>query len=110
MRVLEPMGGADRDAVYAELLRVPAMSVGHYRLAAGATDPQEPHTEDEVYVVLSGRGVLRTPAADAAAVPGAVLYVPAGEEHRFVEIEESLEVIVLFAPAEYSLAAELDGR
>ncbi len=96
---------ADR-ASYEELLRVSAMSVGQYRIPAGGEDPQEPHSEDEVYVVLTGRGILRTESGDAAASPGAVLYVPAGEEHRFIEIEEDLDVIVLFAPAEYSQATD----
>lgn len=105
MQELEWTGDAGSVA-YAELLRVPSMSVGHYHLPAGSTDPQLPHTEDEVYVVLRGRGVLRTPDGDAPAVTGAVLFVPAGEEHRFVEIEEALEVIVLFAPAEYTLAGK----
>lgn len=35
-------------------------------------------------------------------MPGAVLFVPAGEEHRFVDIEEPLDVIVVFGPAEYT--------
>lgn len=87
---------------YEELLRVPALSVGQYRIPVGGEDPQQPHTEDEIYVVRAGRAILRTPAGDAAAVPGAVLFVPAGEEHRFVEIEEPLDVIVVFGPAEYA--------
>jgi mannose-6-phosphate isomerase-like protein (cupin superfamily) len=96
----EPPGS---DARYLELLRMPALSVGHYRLPAGADDPQQPHTEDEVYVVRSGRGTLRTPTADVPAIPGSVLFVPAGEEHRFVDVEEALDVVVVFAPAEHSL-------
>ena len=87
---------------YDELLRVPALSVGRYQLPAGSSDPQEPHTEDEIYVVRSGRGALRSPDGDEPAVPGAVLFVPAGEEHRFVDIVEALDVLVLFAPAEHT--------
>ncbi|WP_248242761.1 cupin domain-containing protein [Microbacterium kunmingense] len=87
---------------YDEVLRVPALSVGRYVLPAGSVDPQQPHTEDEIYLVRSGRGILRTPTGEAAAVPGAVLFVPAGEEHRFVDIEEPLDVIVVFGPAEYT--------
>ena len=105
MLVLQAAAETTGPADYAEVLRVPAMSVGLYRLAAGAHDPQRPHTEDEVYVVLRGRGRLQAASGSAPAVPGAVLFVPAGEEHRFVDIEEELEVVVLFAPAEYSLAA-----
>jgi len=98
--------GADESATgYEELLRVPALSVGRYLLPAGGEDLQQPHTEDEVYVVRAGRATLRTPHGDAPAVAGAVLFVPAGEEHRFVDIEEALDVLVLFAPAEHSNAA-----
>ena len=42
-----------------EFLRVPALSMGMYALAAGADDPQTPHDQDEVYYVVSGRGVLQ---------------------------------------------------
>ena len=86
---------------YEELLRVPALSVGRYLLPAGARDTQEPHTEDEIYVIRSGQGVLRAPGGDEPAVPGAELFVPAGEEHRFVDIVEPLDVLVIFAPAEH---------
>ena len=40
---------------YLEFLRVSSMSVGIYALPAGAVDTQQPHTEDEVYYVVSGR-------------------------------------------------------
>jgi mannose-6-phosphate isomerase-like protein (cupin superfamily) len=102
MHDLTPGDDVPPDPAYDELLRVADLSVGHYRLPIGAFDGQQPHTEDEVYVVRSGRGILRTSTGDAPAVAGAVLFVPAGEEHRFVEIEEPLDVIVLFAPAEHA--------
>ena len=90
---------------YTEVLRVPAMSVGTYHLPAGSTDPQQPHTEDEVYVITSGRGVLRAESGDQVAEPGVALFVPAGEKHSFVEITEDLSMYVIFAPAEYSLGS-----
>ena len=40
---------------YLEFLRVPALSVGLYTLEVGAVDGQSPHTEDEIYVVMTGR-------------------------------------------------------
>ncbi len=43
------------DRLYHEFLRVSTMSVGYYRLPAGGIDPQSPHLEDEVYVVVGGR-------------------------------------------------------
>ena len=49
---------ADGTARYEEQLRVPALSVGTYSIPAGAADDQGPHAEDEIYVVLSGRGAF----------------------------------------------------
>jgi mannose-6-phosphate isomerase-like protein (cupin superfamily) len=85
---------------YSEFLRVPSMSAGVYRLAAGATDSQSPHSEDEVYFVLAGRGRFRCGADDNPVAAGSVLYVPAHREHRFHSIEEELRLLVFFAPAE----------
>ncbi len=90
-------------AHYAEHLRVPALSVGTYSLAAGGVDPQEPHTEDEVYVVTSGRASFTAGGRTVQVVPGTILFVPAHEEHRFHDVLEDLAVVVLFAPAEYTL-------
>jgi mannose-6-phosphate isomerase-like protein (cupin superfamily) len=90
---------------YLEFLRVPAMSAGLYTLEAGATDPQQPHTEDEVYIVLEGRAQIRVGETDYPANAGDTIFVPALEPHRFHSILETLKVIVVFAPAEYSRRA-----
>ena len=87
---------------YLEFLRVPSLSVGLYVLPAGASDPQQPHTEDEVYHVVSGKGHIRVGAEDRAVGAGTVVFVEAGVEHRFYDIEEDLTVLVFFAPAEGS--------
>lgn len=97
---------AATQASYRENLRVPHLSLGTYSIPAGAVDPQQPHTEDEIYIVLSGRAKLSTPDAVADASAGAVLFVPAGEEHRFIDVEEDLTVIVVFGPAEHTLRGE----
>lgn len=80
-------------------LRVADLSVGTYCLPAGGVDDQTPHTEDEIYVITAGRGTIVTDTARAEVGPGAVIYVPAGEEHRFVDITADLAVLVIFAPA-----------
>jgi len=87
---------------WAEHLRVPDLSVGTYSIPAGGTDDQEPHTEDEIYLVTAGRAVLESGGDRIDVRPGSVIYVPAGEVHRFTEIVEDLAAIVVFAPAEYS--------
>lgn len=86
--------------VYDEFLRVPALSAGLYRLAAGAVDPQQPHAEDEVYYVLSGRGKIRVGDEDREVTLGTLVFVPARVEHRFHSIMDDLTLLVLFAPAE----------
>jgi len=85
---------------YEEFLRVPSMSLGVYHLGKGTKDPQSPHREDEVYVVLRGRASLEVAGRRFEATPGAILFVAAGADHRFVDIQEDLEVLVFFAPAE----------
>jgi mannose-6-phosphate isomerase-like protein (cupin superfamily) len=87
-------------AGYAEHFRTPDLSVGTYNLPAGATDTQSPHTEDELYVVTAGRAVFRTPSSSVAVAAGTVLFVPAGEPHRFTAITEDLTALVVFGPAE----------
>jgi quercetin dioxygenase-like cupin family protein len=84
---------------WAEHLAVPALSIGTYCIPAGGTDDQSPHTEDEVYVVTGGRARISTPGATVDVVPGSVIFVPADEEHRFVDIAEDLTLLVVFGPA-----------
>lgn len=86
--------------LYLEFLRVPAMSAGVYVLPKGAADPQKPHREDEMYYVVRGHARLQIGSEDAAVSPGSVIFVEAETEHRFYNIEEELEVLVFFAPAE----------
>ena len=87
-------------ARYDEHLRVPAMSVGTYTIPVGSPDPQQPHAEDEIYVVTAGRARLWSAEAVVEACPGVVLFVAAGQEHRFIDVVEALTVLVIFAPAE----------
>lgn len=90
---------------YHEFLRVPALSAGVYQLAAGADDPQQPHTEDELYYIAAGRARIRVGDEDAPVEAGSLVFVAANVEHRFHSIVENLTVLVFFAPAEYSRRA-----
>ena len=97
---------SDRKAsnkLYLEFLKVPDLSMGLYVLPTGGTDSQSPHTEDEVYYVVSGRAQIKVADEDRAVQAGSIVYVAKNVEHRFHSIEEELTVIVFFAPAEYSL-------
>jgi mannose-6-phosphate isomerase-like protein (cupin superfamily) len=94
------------DTAYTEFLREPAMSAGIYRLPAGSHDPQQPHTEDELYCVISGRGQIMVGGEHRAVGPGSMVYVPRLVEHRFHSITEALTILVVFSPAEYALRGE----
>ncbi len=86
--------------LYHEFLRVPSMSAGLYQLAAGTTDPQQPHTEDELYYIVQGRAQITVDGENIAVEPGSLIFVAANIEHRFHTITEDLTVLVFFAPAE----------
>jgi mannose-6-phosphate isomerase-like protein (cupin superfamily) len=85
---------------YLEFLRIPSMSAGVYVLGAGSRDRQSPHRQDELYYVLRGKARMRAGAQDQAVRPGTLIFIAAGVEHRFYDIEEEISLLVLFAPAE----------
>ena len=90
---------SDESKSYLEFFETPTMSMGVYVLAADSVDPQQPHTEDEVYYVVSGRGQIRVGAEDREVRPGSIVFVASGVEHRFHSIIEDLTLLVVFAPA-----------
>jgi mannose-6-phosphate isomerase-like protein (cupin superfamily) len=92
----------ESNKLYLEFLKVPDLSMGLYVLPAGRVDPQSPHTEDEIYYVVSGKAQIKVADEDRAVQSGSIVYVVKNIEHRFHSIEEELTVIVFFAPAEYT--------
>lgn len=82
---------------YTPFFRVPSMNCGIYSLKKGAGDAQPPHREDEVYYVLKGKAKMQSDGREEPVVPGSFVFVAAGEAHRFVEIEEDLELLVFFS-------------
>ena len=86
--------------LYLEFLRRDSLSCGLYVLEPGADDPQTPHQEDEVYVVLAGWARLTVAGRDQPVGPGSVVFVARTVPHRFADVTERLSVLVLFAPAE----------
>ena len=93
---------ADSNKLYLEFLKVPDLSMGLYVLPAGGIDPQSPHTEDEVYYVVSGTAQITVADETRQVQPGSIVYVEKNVAHHFHSIEEDLTLLVFFAPAEYS--------
>jgi mannose-6-phosphate isomerase-like protein (cupin superfamily) len=85
---------------YLEFLRSDALSVGLYVLPAGGVDRQQPHSEDEIYVVMNGRARFTAGSEVRDVGPGDVIFVAAQVAHRFHDITQDLELIVVFAPPE----------
>ena len=71
------------------------LELGVYVLVAPEPDKQQPHADDEVYVVLEGRGTLEVEGAPVELREGHAVFVPAGAEHRFSGYEQ-LSVLVIF--------------
>jgi mannose-6-phosphate isomerase-like protein (cupin superfamily) len=75
--------------------RSPGLEIGVYVLVAPEPDMQQPHEDDEVYVVLEGRGTLEVGGQVFHVSDGDALFVEAGAEHRFTGYE-SLAMLVIF--------------
>ena len=88
--------------LYLEFLKVTDLIMVLYVLPAGGADPQSPHSEDEVYYVVSGRAQILVAEESHVVQAGSIVYVTKNVAHRFHSIEEDLTVLVFFAPAEHS--------
>lgn len=96
----------DEDELFIEFLRRDSMSLEVYRLEAGATDPQDPHTEDEVYFIVSGSAKLQIGDDAHPVEDGDIIFVERDVEHYFFDIEEELVTLIFFAPPYGSLAED----
>lgn len=79
---------------FAELFRHGTLLVEWY--APRGADPQQPHTRDEAYIVVSGDGTFVCGGERTPFGPGDFLFVPAGAEHRFEKFTDDFGVWVLF--------------
>lgn len=88
-RLAEAGGG------YAIVHESAGLEIGVYMLVAPEPDRQQPHDDDEVYIVLEGTGVLDVEDQRVELREGHAVFVPAGAEHRFSAYEH-LVVLVIF--------------
>jgi mannose-6-phosphate isomerase-like protein (cupin superfamily) len=80
---------------YEVVHRSPGLELGVYVLVAPEPDRQQPHEDDEVYVVLEGSGTLEVEGVPVELREGQAVFVPAGAAHRFVGYEQ-LSVLAVF--------------
>jgi mannose-6-phosphate isomerase-like protein (cupin superfamily) len=91
---------AANEGAYLRFLRERNMSAGLYALQAGELDAQQPHAQDEIYLVMSGRAAITVGEETTYVARGSMVYVPAGMPHRFHHVTEDLRVLVVFSPPE----------
>jgi len=96
---------AESGQPYLEFLRRRTLSCGLYVLPAFSQDRQQPHTEDEVYYVVSGHATISVAGDEQPVGPGSVVFVGANAEHHFQAITEDLVTLVFFAPPQGSRAS-----
>lgn len=70
------------------------MTVRHY--APRGHDPQTPHDQDELYVVIAGTGTYEHAGERVSFGPGDVLFAAAGADHRFRDFSDDFETWVIF--------------
>jgi mannose-6-phosphate isomerase-like protein (cupin superfamily) len=76
----------------------PGLEVGVYVLVAPEPDRQQPHEDDEVYVVLEGRGTLEVEGVETPLQEDHGIFVPAGADHRFSGYEQLSLLVILTRP------------
>ncbi|MFN7855966.1 MAG: cupin domain-containing protein [Acidovorax sp.] len=79
---------------FVEILRHGSMRTELY--APRGHDPQQPHTQDELYFVLSGHGVFVQGDERHPFTAGDALFVPAGQVHRFEDFSDDFATWVVF--------------
>lgn len=82
------------DGLYGVLLQHGSMELGFYR--PHEQDDQEPHSQDELYIVHRGSGVFCRGSERIPYGPGDALFVAAGVQHRFVDFSEDFSAWVVF--------------
>jgi mannose-6-phosphate isomerase-like protein (cupin superfamily) len=83
-----------KDTRFVEMMRHGSMTVEWY--APAKVDLQQPHTQDELYVVMSGSGKFQNGIETYSFGPGDVLFVAAGVEHRFFDFTDDFGTWVIF--------------
>lgn len=76
------------------LLEHGSLEVRYY--APRGSDPQTPHSRDELYVVASGRGWFVRGDQRVPFEAGDALFVAAGVEHRFEDFSDDFGAWVMF--------------
>ena len=84
----------DSGKPYLEYFENGSMRVGMY--GPKEVDRQQPHDQDELYVIAEGSGSFIADGVKHEFEKGDVLFVAAGVEHRFLEFSSNFRTWVFF--------------
>ncbi len=79
---------------FVELIKRKGVSIEYY--SPQGVDVQTPHDRDEIYVIVAGKGIFMNGNAAQPFGVGDLLFVPANQNHRFVEFTPDLQAWVVF--------------
>ena len=88
------LGAESEDRAYGVLLEHGSLELGSYK--PDRIDPQQPHSQDEIYIVQSGTGTFVLNNERQPFEPGEALFVPAGVAHRFEDFSDDFAAWVVF--------------
>ena len=93
-----------------EVLETEDVTVELGRYPSGEAAPKNPHTEDEIYYIVSGSGKLRVGDETHTIDAGDVVHVERGLEHDFFDIDEEIVALIVFTsasdPSSYAIREE----
>ena len=84
----------DQNVLFAKIMEHGSMSVEIYK--PRQVDAQTPHLQDELYVIISGNGEFLNAGVRTPFLPGGILFVPAGVDHRFENFTDDFATWVIF--------------
>jgi mannose-6-phosphate isomerase-like protein (cupin superfamily) len=96
-----------RDKLFTTLFEHGSLVVEIYK--PEGVDHQKPHSRDEVYVVINGSGMFINGDVHHPFEAGEVLFVPAGQVHRFVDFSANFAAWVFFYGPEGGEAGRQPG-
>ncbi len=95
-----PAGRHSRVLVGKDKIKAENFVTGHSVIFPEGSVPLHSHTNEEVYIILSGKGTM-TVGKEMKDIEGfSVVYIPPNVEHSLVNTgQENLEIIYVYAPA-----------
>jgi mannose-6-phosphate isomerase-like protein (cupin superfamily) len=81
---------------FLDFLNNNSFEVGVLRLNPGQKDTQEPHSEDELYFVMEGKGYINIVGESHEITKGSCIFVPSKTNHYFHGNKERLVVLYVF--------------